>query len=464
MLIEEGAHLPLESAPHFSREEILQKYRNAGINIALGKGKVAYVEGRCVGGGSEINRGLYHRTPPEILDAWGREFGVDGLSASALQPHFDACEEIARVSYLPGAAPAISLKLHEGATNLGWQSVEVPRLFSYAEDWRTGPPGRKQSMTATFVPRFVSAGGRLVAETRARRLSRHGGRWLVRAEQAGADGARRALEIGAQTVFIAGGAVQTPALLRRSGITRNVGNTLGFHPMVKVVACFAEEVNLPGELEPVHQVKEFDPRFSLGCSMSKRPALALAMVEQPAWLAEIDSNWRHMAIYYAQTTGGRAVVRTLPGFRDPLVRVRHDPQDMRDLAQGLRALCRCLFAAGALAVYPSLAGCPVLRSESDLDTLPEELPPGANVTALHLFASCPMGENASRCATDSFGKVHGADGLHVADASLLCGPTVVNPQGSVMAVAHRNALRFLEGEGRLSRRRCPPASRQRSSE
>ena len=41
------------------------------------------------------------------------------------------------------------------------------------------------------------------------------------------------------------------------------------------------------------------------------------------------------------------------------------------------------------------------------------------------------------------GKLFGAEGLHLADASLLCGPTVVNPQGSVMAVAHRNAVAFL---------------------
>jgi choline dehydrogenase-like flavoprotein len=37
------------------------------------------------------------------------------------------------------------------------------------------------------------------------------------------------------------------------------------------------------------------------------------------------------------------------------------------------------------------------------------------------------------------------DGLHVADASLLCGPTVVNPQGTVMAIAHRNVQEFLAG-------------------
>jgi len=72
MLLEEGPFLPLASASHFSREEIVQKYRNGGLTVSMGRDKVAYVEGRCVGGGSEINRGLYHRTPPEVLDAWQR--------------------------------------------------------------------------------------------------------------------------------------------------------------------------------------------------------------------------------------------------------------------------------------------------------------------------------------------------------------------------------------------------------
>ena len=45
---------------------MVQKYRNGGQTVALGRNKIAYVEGRCVGGGSEINSGLYHRTPPEV--------------------------------------------------------------------------------------------------------------------------------------------------------------------------------------------------------------------------------------------------------------------------------------------------------------------------------------------------------------------------------------------------------------
>jgi choline dehydrogenase-like flavoprotein len=39
--------------------------------------------------------------------------------------------------------------------------------------------------------------------------------------------------------------------------------------------------------------------------------------------------------------------------------------------------------------------------------------------------------------------VYAADQLYIADASLLCGPTTVNPQGTVMAIAHRNLVEFL---------------------
>jgi choline dehydrogenase-like flavoprotein len=95
---------------------------------------------------------------------------------------------------------------------------------------------------------------------------------------------------------------------------------------------------------------------------------------------------------------------------------------------------------------------------ADLARMPDTLPPDrASTTALHLFSSCPMGEDISRCAADSHGRVHGADGLHIADCSLLPTPTVVNPQGSVMAVAHRNVMHFLE---RATRQRVVGVTRR----
>src|ERR1017187_7915015 len=91
VLIEEGPNLALDSCAPFSLAEMVQKYRNGGLTVALGRTKVAYVEGRCVGGGSEINSGLHHRTPHEVLEQWRNNYQVEALTERDLLPHFEAC-------------------------------------------------------------------------------------------------------------------------------------------------------------------------------------------------------------------------------------------------------------------------------------------------------------------------------------------------------------------------------------
>jgi choline dehydrogenase-like flavoprotein len=459
LLIEEGAHLPLNSCAPFSTDEMLQKYRNGGQTVALGKNKINYVEGRCVGGGSEINSGLYHRTPPEILERWRKEFQVEALAEKDLLPHFESCERDVSVSLLPGPAPLASLKLHDGATKLGWKSLEVPRWFRYDSGSRrreeaeiqdtsevrlltsAATGGQRQSMTETFIPRFLKAGGRLLPGTRANRIRQNDEGWLIEATHKTVG----AIRIATDALFLCAGAIHTPALLRRSGITRNIGDSLQVHPTVKIVARFAEDVNSADLGVPVHQVKEFAPRLSFGCSISSPAYLALGLMDHPDAARQVAQTWPQEAIYYAMITSeGRGSVRTLPGFRDPLVRYALTEPDRRNLADGLRKLSQILFESGAKALYPSLTRGPVLHCDGCLGKLPDVLPDGlANLMTIHLFSSCPMGEDKTKCATDSFGRVHHLKNLFVSDASLLCTAPGVNPQGSIMAIARRNALKFL---------------------
>ncbi|MEM8641230.1 MAG: GMC family oxidoreductase [Cyanobacteria bacterium P01_G01_bin.54] len=449
LLIEEGNYLPLKSCAPFSIAEMVQKYRNGGLTLAMGAPKVQYAEGHCVGGGSEVNSGLYYRTPSPILAQWRDEFNVAALTEADLLPHFEACERDVNVCLMPGQPPAASLKLHEGATRLGWESHEVPRWFKYEQmdAATTIPKGKRQSMTETFIPRFLQAGGRLLPQTRVNTIRQTGRQWQLKA-QTQAQGRSRPLQIQAETLFVAGGAVQTPALLRRSGIRRNIGNALQLHPTLKVIAQFPEAINAAEMGVPVHQVKEFSPRYSFGCSISSRPYLALGINDHPQYLSEVAKHWQQMAIYYAMVTGaGRGTVRDVPGYRDPLVRYHLTNEDMDTLAESLKKLCELLFAAGATTLYPSVMQSQPLNRLADLAQWPERLSrQKSNLMTIHLFSSCPMGENLQRCATDSFGKVRGFSNLYIADASLLCTAPGVNPQGSIMAIARRNTLKFL---GRL---------------
>jgi len=441
VLIEEGKYLELESCEPFTHEEMIQKYRNGGITPALGPAPVAYVEGKCVGGGSEINSGLYHRTPPDIRRRWQREYQVDGLDDNDINPHFEACEKDVYVSYLPDKAPQASMKLHKGAEKLGWKSMEVPRWYKYDQGAKLPTDGKRKSMTRTFIPRFLKAGGTMLPETGIRTIRRHRSGWLLKGVHAGGT----PVEIHADSVFCCAGAIQTPALLLRSGIKQNIGKTLQLHPTVKVTARFKDVINVPGMGVPVHQVKEFSPALSFGCSISSLPYLQLAMTDHPSHMSEVEQNWQRMAIYYGMiTTDSVGSITPLPFFKDPKVGYKLNAPDMRLLSDGLRKLCEMLFAVGGEALFPSVRGMEPIWTPENLSRIPGTLPFGnTNLMTIHLFSSCPMGENLKRCATDSFGKVHGQKNLYISDASLICTAPGVNPQGSVMAYARRNALRFL---------------------
>lgn len=448
LLIEEGPYLPLDSCAPFSQAEMVQKYRNRGLTVAFGSPKIQYVEGRCVGGGSEINSGLYYRIPTDVLAQWREKFQVKGLTETDLVPHYQACENAVSINYLPGKASGASIKLQEGATQLGWQSHEVPRWFKYESS--TNSPaiakGIKQSMTNTYIPEMLEAGGKLLAQTKIKLIRRQGDKWILKGCYTG-DSAPYNIEITAKTVFVAAGAIHTPALLRRSGITHNVGNNLQMHPTVKVIAQFSEIVNSRHLHIPVHQVKEFAPQLSFGGSISSLAYLQLAMIDYPEYAHEVNQQWQYEAIYYVSLTGkGSGKVRCLPGFNDPLVRYKLHSDDLKVLAGGIKNLCRLLLTAKAKALFPLIPNATQLTELKQIDKLPQQLSSDTNLMTIHLFSSCPMGENHYLCATDSFGKVHGLENLYVADASLLCTATGVNPQGSVMAIARRNALQFLENQ------------------
>lgn len=439
VMLEEGRDARPEPPRAYSQNEIIQSYRSAGISPALGKQRINYAEGSCLGGGSEVNSGLYHRLPGDVLEVWRREFQVGDLQDGALDEHHAWVEQEVGVSYLEGPASPASRRLDAGAQALGWASQEVPRFQSYrAGEGYAG--GSKNTMSRTLLPRLAELGGEIRCPARVERLRRIGSTWSVRVRTE--DGAQ---ELRAKHVFVGAGAVSTPFLLRRSGVRRHVGDSLRLHPMLKVVARFPDVVNERGMGVGVHQVREFAPQQSFGCSISSLPFLGIGLIDYPEELSSLREDWPHLAQYYAQVCGDSyGTVRALPFVGSPLVRYRLSEKDARTMAVALGRLTRLLLQAGATAVYPNLRSQEPLRSEADIAALPERLlAHRTELVAVHLVGSCPMGENTSRCAADSYGRMYGPDELYLVDGSALCTAPSVNPQGTIMAVARRNVLRFL---------------------
>jgi choline dehydrogenase-like flavoprotein len=176
ILLEEGPDLDTAALAPFSLDQMGRQYRHAGVSAALGRPPVAYAEGRCVGGGTEINSGLYHLAGPDLLEEWRRGWSVGDLDQATLEAYAREPQDALSVQPLPGPAPEASEVLARGARALGWSALEVPRWYRYDD----GPV--KQSMRRTYIPRALAAGARLLADTRADRvLLRHGRAVGVRA-------------------------------------------------------------------------------------------------------------------------------------------------------------------------------------------------------------------------------------------------------------------------------------------
>jgi choline dehydrogenase-like flavoprotein len=452
-VLEEGSRWPLSHYGRGSLEAMRTLYRRRGMTPILGSVPIGYVEGMCVGGSTEINSGFWHRTPRDVLLRYKAQFDLQDASAAELLPHFEAIELLLGVTPRFGPLPKSTQVLARGAAAMGWGAEQVFRTAPGCEDTNACamgcPKGAKQGMSRRVIPLAEAAGARLIANCSVELLLRDGDRITgVIAQVHRENGTRQRVRIGADHVFVCAGPTQGPALLRRSGVTNNVGNSLRIHPMLKVAAFFPERIDAQNSVLPLLQVKEFQPEISLGGAFFTPGHLAMILSDNWRDTRNQMARYRNAATYYVAVRGnGRGSVRpSRLGDGAPVVRYDLSQEDAINLSKGLARLARLLLAAGATEVHPSVHGLPTIRTEVEaIRWLDERLSRRSlSLTTVHAFSSSPMGERLDRCAADSFGKVRGCSNLYINDASMLPDSPGVNPQGSVMALARRNALHFKE--------------------
>lgn len=447
LMVEEGPRVSADLAAPRATEAFPQIWRGGGLTAAFGAPPIAYAEGRCVGGGTEINSAIFQEVDPELLDFWGRLYRIADFSAASLAPYYARAAAVVNASLtLEPAGPPTDV-LTRAAASLDWSVTELKRaqrncvgtnLCSFV-----CPTGGKQSMSATLIPQSLARGLRLVPETRVERLEQSGSRVTgAIARRRREDGSWESLRIEANWIFVCGGAIQTPALLRRSGVTRRVGSTLRLHPTIKCVAVFDHDLDADRHRLPLAAITQFMPDQRIGGSVFTPALLALALAEDWTARGHLMDDWRRCGSYYAMIRPiGIGSVRPLPFATEPLVRYALEPEDWISLGQALSRLGEALFAAGARLVYPSISGHPGwTRSEQVREFFDRPLPKGrTNLMSIHLFGSCPMGDDRDACAVDSFGRVHGFENLLVADGSLIPEAPGANPQATIMALAFRAA-------------------------
>ncbi|WP_432020443.1 GMC family oxidoreductase N-terminal domain-containing protein [Streptomyces sp. 1222.5] len=442
VVLEEGRHHSTES---FGRRPPLDRftelYRDGGATIALGRPPLLLPVGRAVGGTTVVNSGTCYRTPDHVLTRWSEDFGF--TPADGFDRYLDEAERALKVAVQPldvlGNNGRLTLA---GARELGWRAAPLrrnaPGCRGSCQCVVGCPTGAKQSVQLSVLPDACAAGARIVTGARVERV-------LVDADRPGGPRAagvrvRRgegAFEILAPLVVVAAGALQSPQLLRRSGLGRHprLGRNLSVHPATSVAGRFAESVTAwKGVLQSVG-VEEHHARGVLIEATATPPGMGSFVL--PGLGAELRRELEGadrlatLGAMIADRPSGRVL-----GRDRTLLRYDLDRRDAGRLMHAVRAMGELLFAAGAEEVLTGVPATPRVRTLAELDTVLA----GTSARQLHLTAYHPTGTVAAgadsqRCPADPEGRLRGVRGVLVADASVLPSCPQVNPQVSIMAAA-----------------------------
>ncbi|MCK1719875.1 GMC family oxidoreductase [Bradyrhizobium sp. 141] len=447
VMLEEGKHIPSSSASPRASEAFSAAWRGGGITAAIGRPPVTYAEGRCVGGGTEINTAITQRVDSDLIDQWRKLNKIENFSPDELAPYYDRAETAVSASLTPGPLGRPTDILRQGGEALGWKVTELKRAQRGCKGANrcsyVCPNGAKQSMAVTLLPKAVDGGMRLLAQTRVDNIRIEKRRVTeVRAQSRDAGGQAVTVLVKAGMVFVCAGAIHTPALLRCSGPRKRIGDTLRLHPTVKATALFNDPVDAHQSRPPLTAITEFMPEQRIGGSIFTPGVFGLSLAEDWTNRSDLMRDWRFCGSYYGMIRPrGVGSVRSLPGFSEPLVSFKLAPEDWIALSQVLTRLGQAMFAAGARKVFPSISGHEGWTSPDQVHEFwNKPLPKRAtNLMTVHLFSSCPPGEHQDACAVDSYGRVRGLENLFVADGSLIPEAPGVNPQMTIMALAFRVA-------------------------
>ncbi|KAA8883882.1 FAD-binding protein [Nocardia colli] len=426
------------------------------------EGQITLVAGTCLGGGTVVNWSTSLLTPDSVRAEWA-ELGAAQFAEAEFGDALEAVRRRLAITDTRSPLSARDAVLERGARALGWDVSDLPRNVTEACDAgiECGScgygcrVGAKQSVTKTWLADAAAAGARLVVDANVRSIKVNNGRaeGISAITESGAQ-----IEVRARAVVVAAGAVQTPALLRRSGLrNENIGRHLRLHPAAAVFGVFDEEVRgwegaLQGRISRQHANLDGNGYGVIYETGPVHPGLALGFM---GWRGA-DAH-RRTLLDFAHTTPIGVITRdrdsgtvAVDKTGEPIVNYRLSDYDAAHLNTGIEGAASILEAAGARRIFSGhQAGVdyePGRRgSHADFAAACRDAgygPGQCAMGALHIMGSARMGGSPQLSATNPDGATWEVANIVVADGS--CFPTAsgVNPMVSIEAIAYMNAKRL----------------------
>ncbi len=465
LVLEMGAYRNEQDFKQLELPGYLELYYGAGL-AASESGSIGLLAGQTLGGGTVVNYMNCIPTPERIVAEWS-DHGVAGLDDDDAyrREHIGAVMERINANTEATTQNGTHTRLMAGLDALGHEHRPIVRnvaLDDNPENCGYCPmgcqQGCKRSAMKTWLQDASDSGAKALVGARAERILVEGGRASgVEATVTHADGSTTAVTVEAPTVVVACGAIESPALLLRSGIGGPaVGKNLRLHPAFVVVGTYDDPVEgWQGQIQSL--VSDAYADLEDGCGFlieatGMFPGLIGAsypwesgaehkrLMQKMRWQAPFVSVARdHGSGEVVLDDHGRALVRW--GFDDPV--------DRRLAQRANVELCRIQHAAGAAEVFTLHRRELRWRQGDDFEAFLGAVesasyePNDIACLSAHQMGSCRMGSDPHASVADGRGELHDVKGVWVGDGSAFPTAPGVNPMVSIMSLAHRTVEQML---------------------
>ena len=439
-------------------------YRNGGFDGTI-DGSVALMTGSNLGGGSTINWTNCLRTHPWVREEWERDHGLEGLAGPDFDRILDLVSERVNVNDRCSDWNENTQTLAAACDTAG---IDFRRITRNADEARYSPDsagymgfgdqsGAKLGTLKTWLQDAADAGARFVVNCRVERVLVEDGRAAgVEGTYVDEEGRTARVVVRARTVVLAAGALDTPAVLLRSGIGGPAaGDYLRLHPATAVSAIYdgkpqrgwwgAPQSGLSMEFANLEDGYGYLIETSHASPGVAGSALPWAGGEQHKELMSRGAETASFVLLLRDHGHGRVTI-------DPAGRPLHhyaltDERDERLFRRGLVELCRLHELAGAdriVTFHRTLA--PWVRgggeSFEDFAARVHDAPlsPHEHATfSLHHMGSARMGKDPATSVANPWGELHDTPGVWIGDGSAFPTASGTNPMLTIMALARRTA-------------------------
>ncbi len=465
VLIEEG---PLRSSADFRQREsdaYPALYQESANRKTADKG-IGILQGRCVGGSTTVNWTSSFRTPSATLKYWREHFDLPELTDDVMSPWFLQAERRLNISPWLVMPNANNEKLRLGAGRLGIPAAAILRNVKGC--WNLGscgmgcPTNAKQGMLLTTLPVALDRGATLLVQTRAQTLDVVAGKVravlcqpvAVNGEPVG--GART--RVTARHVVVAGGAINSPALLLRSELPDPhglLGARTFLHPVTLSTAVFDERIEgwqgAPQTIYTDHFLEVAPIDGPIGYKLEAPPlhpviaSLALPGFGDAAVQSLRDFPHTHALLallrdgFHAESVGGQVKLRS---DTTPVLDYAITPYVMDGARRSLLSMAEIQFAAGARQVTPAHEHAVPYRNWAQAREAIGQLaldPQLLAVRSAHVMGGCAMAGRPELGVVRPDGRHWQVENLSVHDGSLFPTSIGANPQLSVYGLTNKLA-------------------------